>query len=98
MLVPIQDVGSNLQWNAASQLLPSNRLGASQTFVDTAELVDVSGTMVLLEAIVATAASIPEVDGDRVRRARRALAERKLEPNPDAIARSLVELDELLGR
>jgi hypothetical protein len=98
MLVPIQDVGTEHQWEAASQLRPSDEPGVPQTSVATADLVDVSGTMALLEAIVAAAADVPEIDGNRVGQVRRALAQCKLKLNPDAIARSVVELERLFNR
>jgi hypothetical protein len=79
MLVPIQDVGTDHQWEAASQLCPSDGPGVRQTYVATADLVDVSGTTALLEAIVSAAADVPEIDGNRVGQIRGALAQRKLQ-------------------
>ena len=75
----------------------STTSGTSSTAVSSNERVEITGTAQQLDDIVASLASEPAVDRQKVEDVKLALAEGRFEVNSSVVAERLLEIDDLLN-
>jgi len=99
---PIQGINTAVPFNLTSRgryaAALSEASAAPQSPIDSdVDSADVGKTAALLQSIVETASSIPDVDQARVAWLQQAVVSGTVQANPQQIARSIAELEALLA-